>query len=154
MRKRSVLLSLVLLLSCLTVCKSSALSAQPFQKISSSFVDVQWTYKKPIVYTLFQADTYGEQTYISFTPVGAIHDFKLLKLEFLDVSEDGKMVFDKDVIFTPYIFSMERPLIIGITFFGAIPNYGFSFVDESGMLHQYALQISGEDGSLLCLDIK
>lgn len=36
-----------------------------------------------------------------------------------------------------------------MTFSGDIPNYGISYVDEQGTTRNYALEVSGKDGSIL-----
>lgn len=37
----------------------------------------------------------------------------------------------------------------GSTFYGAIPNYGISYVDGNGAARSFAVEMSGEDGSVV-----
>ncbi|MDY3792359.1 MAG: hypothetical protein SOZ56_07760 [Oscillospiraceae bacterium] len=39
--------------------------------------------------------------------------------------------------------------MIGLTFEGDIPCYGFQYEDENGDMRRFAPEISGEDGSIL-----
>lgn len=41
------------------------------------------------------------------------------------------------------------PLVVGMTFFGSIPHYGISYTDENGSSKQFAIEQSGDDGSIL-----
>ena len=43
----------------------------------------------------------------------------------------------------------ERPLVLGMTFFGSTPHYGISFLDEKGEHKRFFIDQSGEDGSVL-----
>ena len=42
-----------------------------------------------------------------------------------------------------------QPLVQELLFGGAIPNCGFSYVDEAGTVRAFTVEISGMDGSLL-----
>ena len=43
----------------------------------------------------------------------------------------------------------DTPIAVQLIFPGDLPAYGISYEDQQGVLHCYAIEISGEDGSLL-----
>jgi hypothetical protein len=99
-------------------------------------------------YDEFIADTTEPQVMILLSAEGSVRDFKVLKLNFEDIDESGKVMFSAIELYTQDMLAPERPLVVGMTFFGLIPNNGISFIDDSGTTRNYAINISGEDGSL------
>lgn len=90
------------------------------------------------------------QSYIVFTTDSFVDCFTILELTLTDVSESGNMEFDAYPAL-PQISGLipDSPLAIGLTFAGDIPCYGFQYEDENGDVRRFALEISGEDGSIL-----
>ena len=78
----------------------------------------------------------------------AVKDIKVLGLEFVDISEDGKVRFKTSELFRRDSLEPGRPLIVALTFMGTIPQYGIAYTDEHGKTCRYAITESGEDGSL------
>jgi hypothetical protein len=103
-------------------------------------------------YDEFIADTTEPQVMILFSAEGTVRDFKVLKLNFEDVDESGRVMFSAIELYTQDRLIPERPLVLGMTFFGSIPHYGISYVDESGTTRNYAVEMSGKDGSLLMVE--
>lgn len=87
---------------------------------------------------------------IVFTTDRPVEAFSILKLTLTNVSESGAMEFDASPA-EPEIGGLnpERPLVIGLTFEGDLPCYGFQYNDANGECHRFALEISGKDGSIL-----
>lgn len=154
-RRLSILAALCILL--LLGCTKQPLPPEttvPTEPPERSSVRALWAEelsRQPISYTEYIADSYDPQARIILLSSGSVSELKLLKLEFIDITEDGKISYHTDEVFSPDIFSESRPLILGLTFFGDIPNYGISYIDNYGDLHSFALQISGENGNLLLL---
>lgn len=145
-----------LILCCLLLCGCRMQSAEPAASAPPvrSSVDVLWLDELesiPISYTEYIADSYSEQARVILIPTGEVTGLTLLKLEFQDITEDGTVIYHTEELFSPDVFSGDRPLILGITFFGAIPNYGIAYQDNYGETHRFALQISGENGAMLLL---
>ena len=42
----------------------------------------------------------------------------------------------------------EKHLLVEMTFWGTMPSYGYSFVDENGETQRFTLEMSGMDGSI------
>ena len=78
-------------------------------------------------------------------PVGNI---KVLKLEFVDVDENGKVRFNSTDLFRLDVLEPKRPLVITMPMLGSIPQYGISYEDEQGRTFRFAVTESGMDGSL------
>ena len=45
--------------------------------------------------------------------------------------------------------SPDRPLLLNMTFYGLLPYYGVSYVDDSGETISYSINMSGKDGSVI-----
>ena len=88
------------------------------------------------------------QVDIAFVGDGTVNDFRILSLFLDDVAEDGTPTFTTMEIYQTERLDSEHPLVVGMTFYGDIPNYGISYTDESGETKYYALQMSGEDESI------
>ncbi len=80
---------------------------------------------------------------------GKLKNFKVLSLQMMDVTEDGTPVFDEETAFEYGEFKEGVPLIVGLTFYGDTPSWGFSYQDEDGKTCKGYLCLSGYDGSLL-----
>ncbi len=120
----------------------SDVRAQWAEKALSSFSD----------HDEFTADEAEPQSQILFSVEHDIKDFKFLALQLEDVDEDGRVTFSSTELYSEDTLTPDRPLLVKLTFFGLIPNYGISYVDESGMTRNYAVSISGENGALLLIE--
>lgn len=121
-----------------------------------SFVQAQWldevTYK-PESYTEFSVNEDASQAKVLFSSFGTVRDFRLLSLTFRDMDDNGKMNYDMEEIYALEHLTEDRPLVVGISFFGTIPNNGIRFTNDKGETRTYALHISGENGSILLTEI-
>ena len=109
--------------------------------------------EKPESYTEFTINEDESQAKILFTSFGTVRDFRLLSLTFVDMDDSGKMNYDIEEIYALEKLTEDRPLVVGISFFGTIPNNGIRFTNDKGETRTYALQISGENGSILLTEI-
>lgn len=103
----------------------------------------------PETFDEFIADESEYQVKVVFTTDTAIKDFKYVELSFNEAPESGKSEFTvTKELYSLAELSPNRPLVIGMTFEGIIPNRGISFIDENGKTKYYTIQMSGKDGSL------
>ena len=74
---------------------------------------------------------------------------KLLKLTYQNVDENGKVVFSTEELYKQDVFTPDEPLVAGISFPGAVPAYGISYIDADGTLKCLSFMMSGDDGSII-----
>lgn len=99
-------------------------------------------------YHEFTADNSKQQVKIAFSASINVKDFKVLKLECLNVDENGKPIFSAKEIYMQPALKPHHPFVLGMTFLGSIPQYGISYIDENGRTKQYTInQNSKDDGS-------
>ena len=89
-----------------------------------------------------------DAAWVVFFTDETVSDFRLLELESGDISEDGLLIFNEQVIYSRDKLMAGESLRAALTFYGDIPNNGISFTDAQGLVHRYALSISGFDGTL------
>ncbi len=90
---------------------------------------------------------------ILFTTDAAVREFTFLGLTFTGES-DGTLRFETEEIYTADVFTPEHPVVIGMTFVGAVPDRGICYADADGTEHYLSLDLSGKDGSLLLTEFK
>ena len=76
----------------------------------------------------------------------AVKDFKVLGIE---ASMSSSLSFSTEELYTLDELSPNRPLLLNMTFYGLLPYYGVSYVDDSGETISYSINMSGEDGSVI-----
>lgn len=94
------------------------------------------------------------QTRIVLSTNATVRDFKVLALTEADMDDDGEMHFKTEEIYKLDRLTADRPLLVSTTFYGEIPNNGISYVDETGTTRCFAVDMSGEDGSLYLWEFK
>ena len=82
-----------------------------------------------------------------------ITDVELLELSLEDLDAEGEAAYDKKVLHTVDKVTKDRPLLVKLTFYGAIPHWGISYKDADGTRRTCLLTVSGKDGSLLLEDL-
>lgn len=102
-----------------------------------------------IVYEEFIMDNSDWKTKVYFAAAGTAREFKLLSLMTQDVDANGKPSFEESVLYEYGDLEDGKGLMASLVFYGDLPEYGYSYLDEKGTLHKYYMEISGEDGSLL-----
>lgn len=76
----------------------------------------------------------------------AVKDFKVLGIE---ASMSSSLSFFTEELYALDELSPDRPLLLNMTFYGLLPYYGVSYVDDSGETISYSINMSGEDGSVI-----
>ena len=99
-------------------------------------------------YDWFTADDSPDSTKVLFMAEGNVRDFKFLSLFCEDVLEDGTPVFTVEEMYHLDRLTPEKHLLVEMTFWGTMPSYGYSFVDENGETQRFTLEMSGMDGSI------
>ena len=115
-------------------------------------VCVQWmedTYLEPNGYDVFTADDLAEQRQVVFIAVFKVSDFKVLSLSFESADDNGNIKYATEVLYGQSELIPERPLMVGMSCDSTIPCYGISYVDENGVNRNFAVEVSGMDGSIL-----
>ena len=116
-------------------------------------VCAQWiddVYLEPNGYDVFTADDNAEQRQVVFIAISKVSDFKVLSLSFEGMDENGSMVhFATTELYSQAELKPERPLMVGMSCDSTIPCYGISYVDENGVTRNFAIEVSGMDGSVL-----
>ena len=77
----------------------------------------------------------------------AVKDFKVLGIEASPMS--SSLSFFTEELYALDELSPDRPLLLNMTFYGLLPYYGVSYVDDSGGTISYSINMSGEDGSVI-----
>ena len=98
---------------------------------------------------VFDAAQGESQAGVVFSVNSPVRNFKVLSLEFKDFDKAGKPVFLVKELYTKDVLRPERQLLVKYSFFGSIPNNGFSYTDSNGKTRYYFVSESGKDGSLL-----
>lgn len=98
---------------------------------------------------MFIADESQPVSKVVFSTGGVVTDFKVLALTLEDVTEDGNIIFSTEVIYSVDELTKENPLLVQLTFYGTVPYYGISYTDANGVTRQFAIDESGEDGSVI-----
>ena len=76
----------------------------------------------------------------------AVKDFKVLGIE---ASMSSSLSFSTEELYALDELSPDRPLLLNMTFYGLLPYYGVSYVDDSGEAISYSINMSGKDGSVI-----
>ena len=86
---------------------------------------------------------------VRFSAEKTVRDFKVLGLTFLEGDDSERIAFAAEELCAVDVLTPEEPLVQELLFGGAIPNCGFSYVDEAGTVRAFTVEVSGMDGSLL-----
>lgn len=120
--------------------------------LTEPLVDAQWAddFSGNLSdYDEFTADDSDARVRVLFTAKAPSKSFKVYALTFNDVDEDGKINYQTQEIYFADTLMPQRPLVVEMTFYGDMPSYGISYVDETGATRLFSVNLSGEDGSLL-----
>lgn len=100
-------------------------------------------------YEEFFADEDDSRESVIFITQEAVKDFKVLSLTLENIEEDGNTAFSSAELYHLDILTPESPLLVHMTFYGTIPNYGISFTDQHDVVRNFAVVQSGKDGSVI-----
>jgi len=98
-------------------------------------------------YEKFTMDETEPVTELLLTAEGTVRDLKLLELEFVEVSNEGKVKYNTKEMYTAEKFSPDYPIAIKVTFYGSIPRYGITYIEGNGNKKYFSINQSGMDGS-------
>ena len=126
----------------------SVLQTEIFTKATITVRDAQDALLPQGQYDTFVAEQGEMQTRILFSTDAPVRDFCVLSLSDGTVDADGNMHFSVQKIYEQPRLTPDRPLEVTTVFYGLIPNNGISYVDETGLTRCFAVDMSGEDGSL------
>ena len=77
----------------------------------------------------------------------AVKDFKVIGVETSPMS--GSLSYSTEELYALDELTPDRPLLLNMTFYGLLPYYGVSYVDDSGETISYSINMSGKDGSVI-----
>lgn len=87
----------------------------------------------------------GQEGLVSVAFDGRVTDFRLFSLTPADVDGDSPMYVTEEIYYQEVL---DRPIEVGLIFYGDTPSWGVSCIDEAGRLRQFAVSIRGDDGGL------
>ena len=132
--------------------KTALAAANPYNNAVPD-IEGQWEsdVKQLGPHDTFVASQSDPQVGVVFSVNSPVKNFKVLALEFKDFAND-KPVYQVKELFTKDVLRPERQLLVKYTFFGSIPNNGFSYTDGNGKTRYYSVSQSGKDGSLIFIE--
>lgn len=105
-------------------------------------------------YDEFVADDSEAQVRLLFSSKNEVKDFKVLEIAIQNVDEEGKVDFTRKELYAINSLKPEKPLVLGMTFYGTLPTYAISYENKEGDTKVYAITLSGKDGSLQLIELK
>ena len=100
-------------------------------------------------YTLVLADNTDHAVNLLITPKRDLKDVSFIKYNNIEMDENGEVIsFEPEYLDIGIDFKAGQPIMVRMTFFGDIPNYGIvgSELDNSYVFYSL-IGLSGEDGS-------
>ena len=88
------------------------------------------------------------QSEILLTAKEKLSDVHFVKLGLEGVNDDGRPLYSADEKIYFESIAKDEEVIMLVTFFGDMPEYGLTFTDPDGEEHAFAIWVSGMDGSL------
>lgn len=110
---------------------------------------IENVYLEPNGYDVFTADDGAGQQQVVFIAISKVSDFKVLALTFENVDENGNVKYTTKELYSQAVLTPEHPLVTGMSCDSTISCYGISYVDVNGITRNFAIEVSGMDGSIL-----
>ena len=133
--------------------KTALAAANPY---NNAVPDIEGEWEKDVKqlgpHDVFDAGQGESHVGVVFSVNSPVKNFKVLSLQFKDFDKNGKPVFLVKELYMKDVLRPERRLLVKYTFFGSIPNTGFSYTDGNGKTRYYSISESGKDGSLLFIE--
>ena len=134
------------LLVFIIVTNTSIYAATKKQKLSVYYEkDVKSKYKD---YKRYKLKEGKPEDKVFFVTNKTVKNFKLFDLEYKDIDSNGKIIYDKKLVYTTKKLTPKKPLLADIYMFGNIPKLGISYIDNKGKTQKYIIYQSGKDGSV------
>lgn len=86
---------------------------------------------------------------ILFLADSTVTSFQISSLFLENIDDYGNMDFSVTPLYTQETLTPDWALAVDLTFYGDLPSYGISYVDANRQLWRFAIEISGEDGSIV-----
>lgn len=104
-------------------------------------------------YDYFQADEGEWQVKLAFTARETVKDLQYveLNLDFYDQAGELRCGVG-EIFYTQEELTPQRPLVVGMVFYGDVANRGLTYVDGQGQFHCVSINMSGKDGSILLVE--
>lgn len=106
------------------------------------------------VYDRYYAYGAEDNAAIMFSSQSDITDIKVLSLEIDGTDDNGNINYTKSVVYTLDKLTTGDYFAVNMIFYGDIPNNGISYIDRKGIERCFAVEISGDDGSVVLSEIK
>lgn len=104
-------------------------------------------------YDYFQADEGEWQVKLAFTARERVTDLQYVELNLDFYDQEGELCYGVgEVFYTQEELTPQRPLVVGMVFYGDVANRGLTYVDGQGEAHCVSINMSGEDGSILLVE--
>lgn len=97
-------------------------------------------------YHVFNARAADSYVKVLFSTTTVVKDFKVLKLSECEIDDNGRISFHEETLYEQFELLPECPIMVIMTFFGSIPNNGFSYTDKDGTTRKFTVNLSGKDG--------
>lgn len=78
-----------------------------------------------------------------------VTDFAIVGLTFLDVDQQGELLWYAETVHTQPELTPDMPLSVAFPSFGDMPSYGLEYTDTDGTRRTCTIGVSGMDGSLI-----
>ena len=82
--------------------------------------------------------------YLLIKPYEALTDVKLC---FMNLAEDSLQ--PGETLYTLDKLDADKPLVLGVVFYGDFTTFGLTFTDGEGIERQYIIYTSGRNGSIV-----
>ena len=104
-------------------------------------------------YDYFEADGGEFQVKLVITARETVTDLKYVTLNLDYYDENGELQTGVgDTLYTQEELTPDRPLAVGMVFYGDVASRGLTFVDGQGEFHCVSINMSGKDGSILLVE--
>ena len=100
-------------------------------------------------YHVFNARTADSYTKVMISTTTAVRNFKVLNLSDCQIDDNGKISFHEETLYEQPELVPGCPIVVIMTLYGTIPNYGISYTDEHGTTRRFSINVSGMDGSVV-----
>lgn len=100
-------------------------------------------------YHVFNARTADSYMKVMFSTTTMVKNFKVLNLSDCQIDDNGKISFHEETLYEQPELVPGCPIVVIMTLYGTIPNYGISYTDEHGTTRRFSINVSGMDGSVV-----
>lgn len=101
----------------------------------------------------FTADMGEDRARVVFIADAPVRNFLIMSLLCTDVDAAGNPDYEIQETYTWDTLEPGTPLVVEMSFYGTIPNYGISYLAEDGTAYHCTISISGKDGSIILMDM-